>query len=329
MPANLPPEYHEIEKELRTARTPQEKIDIYERLIAVIPHHKGTDKLIAMYRAKIAKAKDEMQRRPSTARHGPSYRVEKSGAGQVILVGPPSSGKSHLIKSLTGAQPEVADYPFTTRMPAPYMMPFENVQIQLIDTPPVTGEMMESWFPEIVKMADAVLFVLDGGDPDSPSHFEGILRRLRERKVDFVSSDVDIPPERFPFVKRSLLAFNKADLEGARGNLRDLELLVDIPFEKFAVSALSGDGLEGLRTRIFDLLRVVRVYSKIPGKKADTDTPFVLKKGSRVMDAARAVHKDFSEKLNYARIWNRNGLEGLRVTRDYVLQDEDILQLHI
>jgi ribosome-interacting GTPase 1 len=329
MPANLPPEYHEIEKELRTARSPREKIDIYERLIAVIPHHKGTDKIIAMYRAKIAKAKDEMQRRPGTARHGPSYRIEKSGAGQVILVGPPNAGKSHLVKSLTGTQPEIADYPFTTRTPAPYMMPFENIQIQLIDTPPVTGELMETWFPEIVKMADAVLFVLDGGDPDSPSLLDGILRRLRDRKVDFVSSATDIPPERFPFLKRSLLAFNKIDLEGAREKLDELGVLLEISFDKVPVSATSGEGMEGLRRRTFDLLRVVRVYSKIPGRKADRDTPFVLRKGSNLRDAAKAVHKDFSDKLAYARVWNRSGLEGLRVNRDYVLQDEDILELHI
>ncbi len=329
MPANLPPEYHEIEKELRTARTPQEKIDIYERLISVIPHHKGTDKLIAMYRAKIAKAKDEMQRRPGTARRGPSYRVDRSGAGQVILVGPPNSGKSLLVEALTGAQPEVADYPFTTRMPAPFMMPFENVQIQLLDTPPVTGEMMESWFPEIVKIADAVLFVLDGADSDFPALLDGILRRLRDRKVDFVAATEDIPADRFPFLKRSALAFNKSDLEGARGNLEDLDVLLETPFEKLPVSALTGEGIEDLRRRLFDLLRIVRVYSKIPGKKADRETPFILKKGSNLRDAARAVHKDFADKLSYARVWNRSGLEGLRVNRDYVLRDEDILELHL
>ncbi len=329
MPANLPPEYHEIERELRTARTPREKIVIYERLISVIPHHKGTDKLIAMYRSKIAKAKDEMQRRPGTAKHGPSHRIEKSGAGQVLLAGPPNSGKSHLIKTLTGAQPEVADYPFTTRMPAPYMMPFENIQIQLIDTPPITAELMESWFPEIVKMADAVLFVLDGGDPESPALMDGINRKLGERKVEFVPSSTDVPAEKFIFLKRALLAFNKIDLEGSRQNLEDLDLLLESPLEKIPVSALSGRGIENLRLRVFDLLHIVRVYSKVPGKKPDRASPFILKKGSSLMDAARAVHKDFADKLSYARLWNRSGLEGLRINRDYVLQDEDILELHL
>jgi len=112
-------------------------------------------------------------------------------------------------------------------------------------------------------------------------------------------------------------------------SLEDLDVLVEAPFEKFPVSALTGEGIEDLRRRIFDLLRIVRVYSKIPGKKADRETPFILKKGSNLRDAARAVHKDFADKLSYARVWNRSGLEGLRVNRDYVLRDEDILELHI
>jgi ribosome-interacting GTPase 1 len=329
MPANLPPEYHKIEAELRTARAPEEKIDIYERLIAVIPHHKGTDKLIAMYRQKIAKAREEGEHRQATAKHAPTYKVEKSGAGQVVLVGPPNSGKSSLVKALTGADPDVAGYPFTTRTPAPYMMPFENVKVQLIDTPPVTGELMESRFPEMVKIADAVILVADLSDPETATVLEGIQSRLRERKVELVRADTDIPSPYVPFRKRTVVAANKIDVEGAPREFEELSVLLEGPYERIAVSASSGLGLEGLRRIVFGLLRVVRVYSKIPGKRPEKDSPFTLRVGSTVMDMARAVHKDFSEKLQYARVWNASGLEGLRVNRDYVLADEDVVELHI
>jgi ribosome-interacting GTPase 1 len=329
MPANLPPEYHRIEAELRTARTAEEKIDIYERLIAVIPHHKGTDKLIAMYRQKIAKAREEGERQASTAKHAPTYMIERTGAGQVVLAGPPNAGKSSLVKALTGAAVEVADYPFTTRQPAPFMMPFENVKVQLVDTPPVTGELMETWFPETVKMADAVLLVADLSDPDAAAFLDGIAGRLRERKVELVRADTDVPPPYFPFRKRTLLAANKIDLEGSPRAFEELDALLEGPYERLAVSAGTGRGLEPLRRAVFGLLRVVRVYSKIPGKKAEKNSPFTLRVGSTVMDMAKAVHKDFAEKLQYARVWNAGGLDGLRVNRDYVLADEDVVELHI
>lgn len=329
MPANLPPEYHKIEAELRTAKTPDEKIDIYERLIRVIPHHKGTDKLIAMYRQKIAKAREEGERRASMARHAPTHKIERSGAGQVLLAGPPNSGKSSLVRALTGADVEVAEYPFTTRSPAPFMMPFENVKVQLVDTPPVTGELMETWFPELVKMADAVMLVADLTDPDAAATLEGVVGRLKERRVELLRADADIPPPYFPFRKRTVLAANKIDAEGAPRAFEDLGLLLEGPFERLAVSATDGRGLESLRRAVFGLLRVVRVYSKIPGKKPEKDSPFTLRIGSTVLDMAKAVHKDFSEKLQYARVWNAAGLDGLRVNRDYVLADEDVVELHI
>jgi ribosome-interacting GTPase 1 len=330
MPANLPPEYFRIEATLREARTPQDKIEVCEKLLAVIPRHKGTEKLVALYKSKIAKFREEAQTKPSTARRGPLGRVEASGAGQVVVAGPPNAGKSSLIKTLTGAEIEVADYPFTTRVPSPFMMPFENVKVQLVDTPPVTSEFMEPWFPEMLKTSDAVLLVADLGDPDAASLLDGIVARLGEKKVEFAAAGAEIPPERGPFLKRTLLAANKADLDPEGRAFGDLDVLMGGPFERLAVSSLTGYHLHELKRRIFGLLHVVRAHSKAPGKKAELDSPFALRKGSTVLDMARAVHKDFAEKLDFARVWSQDGtIGGLRVNRDYVLKDEDIVELHI
>jgi hypothetical protein len=330
MPANLPPEYHKIEATLRDAKTAPEKIEICEKLISVIPKHKGTEKLVALYKTKIAKLRDEMQRRPSTARHGSVLRIERSGAGQVVVVGPPNAGKSMLIKVLTGAEVEIADYPFTTRFPSPFMMPFENIKIQLVDTPPVTSESMEPWFPEMIKTSDAVVLVAGLDEPDVAGLLEGIISGFKGKKIEFAASGAEIPPEKAPFLKRALLAANKSDLDGTGKAFEDLNTLLEGPFDRLAVSAGTGFHIQELKRRIFGLLRIVRVHSKVPGKKAETDSPFALKQGSTVMDMARAVHKDFAENLKYARVWSRSGdIEGLKVTRDYVLRDEDIVELHI
>jgi len=171
--------------------------------------------------------------------------------------------------------------------------------------------------------------VADLTDPDGPLVIDGILGRLRERKVDLVRADADIPPPYFPFRKRALLAANKIELEGSAQAVEELGQLLDGPFERLAVSAASGHGLRTLRRAVFGLLHVVRVYSKVPGKKVERDSPFTIRVGSTVLDMAKAVHKDFAEKLQYARVWNASGLDGLRVNRDYVLSDEDVVELHI
>jgi ribosome-interacting GTPase 1 len=330
MPANLTPQYLEAEKKLKTAKTPQEKIEVLEEMLAVIPKHKGTEKLQAQIKTKISKARDEQQKKP-TAKHGPSSIINKQGAGQVLIVGPPNSGKSMLIKSLTGAEPEVGDYPFTTRIPAPYMMKYENIQIQLVDLPPLTPDIMESWQLELIKVADAVLIVVDVSSPDSPSLLETLFAKLKEKRIEFVR-DLDILPEEssFPvFRKKTLLVANKKDLDAGGENLEALKFFFENQLATIPISAAQGEGLEELKKQIFSLLHIIRAYSKAPGRKPDHDEPFVLKRGSRVIDIARAVHKDFAEKLAYARLWREGQFTGQMVNRDQPLEDEDIVELHI
>jgi hypothetical protein len=331
MPANLTPQYLEAERKLKTAKTPQEKIEILEEMLALIPKHKGTEKLQAQHKSKIAKLKEEMAKRPS-GKHGLSYIIDKQGAGQVIVIGPPNAGKSRLIKALTGADPEVGDYPFTTRAPAPYMMKFENIRIQLIDLPPLMPDIMESWQVELIKIADAALIVVDVANPESLSLLESLVAKLKEKRVEFVREDY-IPPEESPvpplFRKRTLLVANKKDLDPGGENLEAIKFFFENELTVLAVSAATEEGLEDLRKKIFSFLHVIRVYSKAPGKKPDNDEPFVLKRGNTVIEMARAVHKDFAEKLAYARLWREGQYSGQMVNRDFSLEDEDIVELHI
>lgn len=131
-------------------------------------------------------------------------------------------------------------------------------------------------------------------------------------------------------MKRMLLVLNKNDSPESERIVEEINTLFQPRFDQLSVSAKTTDGLETLRQRIYQLLQVVRIYSKVPGKKPDYESPFILKKGSTIIDLARHIHKDFAEKLNYARVWNKTGtISGLRVTRDYVLNDEDTVELHI
>ena len=147
MPTNLPPDFHEAERRFRLAKSPEEKIACLEEMLSIIPKHKGTDKLRADFRRRLSKLKSQQQTKKATSRLDMGHRVDPEGAGQVVLIGPPNVGKSALVAALTNATPEVAEFPHTTRIPTPGMMPFEDIQVQLIDTPPMTREYMEPWLP--------------------------------------------------------------------------------------------------------------------------------------------------------------------------------------
>ena len=164
MPANLPPQYFEAEKNFRVAKSPQEKIAALEEMLAIMPKHKGTDHLRAELRTRIAKLNQSLEKKSATQRL--SLVVEKVGAAQVTVIGLPNVGKSQLVSSITNASPAVAAYPFTTQNATPGMLVFENIQIQLVDTPPLT-EQPEWWLLTIIKRADALLVLVDLSDAPS------------------------------------------------------------------------------------------------------------------------------------------------------------------
>jgi ribosome-interacting GTPase 1 len=328
MPANLPPQYHEAEKRYRAARTIPEKVAALQEMLAVMPKHKGTDHLKADLRAKVAKLMDDLER-PAASRGGrPSpFAIRKEGAGQAVLVGPPNSGKSSLLAALTGAKVKVAPYPFTTQVPEPGMLPFENTHIQVVDTPPLSEGRLESRVFGLLRNSDVLVAVVDLGA--SPvTQVEALLGVLRQWGIQPLAMGEDAEPSRRQTEKRLVIAANKADLEGALDAFQQFIAHCGQHFPVVLTSATEAVGLEDLGREIFKSLGVIRVYTAPPGSEPSLENPLVLPQGSTVKDAATSIHKEWQRKLKYARVWGSATFDGQRVGRDYVLADGDVLQLH-
>jgi ribosome-interacting GTPase 1 len=312
MPANLTADYLAAEQSFKQAQTTQEKIAALEEMLATLPKHKGTEKLHADIRRRLSQARKESQRKGGS--HAtPAYLVRREGAGQVVLVGPPNSGKSQIVAALTHARPEVADYPFTTHLPVAGMMPFQDVQIQLVDLPAMSAEFAEPWMPQVIRMANLSVLVAAPSDPDVLGEIEFILATFEQWRL--------APP--------ALLVANKLDLPGAA---EDFAIIRDMYCDRLkciGISAASGLGLDEFAGTVFAALDVVRFYSKPPGKKADLDRPYILRRGETVQDAAAKVHRDFAEHLHFARLFRlHHEQDGLMVERTHVVEDQDILEFH-
>lgn len=332
MPANLTPQYLEAEQRYRQAKTPAEKIACLEDMLRVIPKHKGTDKMRADLRRRLSKFKNDAQK-SGGAHRGSSVQVDKEGAGQIVMLGAANVGKSALLDALTKAAPEVADYPFTTRKPTPGMVTFENVQIQLVDLPPLSRDYMEPWMSQIARTADALLLVADLSDADVLEEMELITETLEAWKI--VPVDHTLTPEEREelatgFVPlRTLVLGTKYDAPDAAATWEVLQELYGGQWPMLAVSVQTGHHLDRLPEALYTLLDVVRVYTKAPGEKPDLDAPFTLPGGSTVVEVATAVHKDFAERLKFARIWGTEKYDGQKVQQTYVVQEGDVIELHM
>ncbi len=325
MPANLPPQYFEAEKRFRLAKSPEEKIAALEEMLAIMPKHKGTDHLRADLRARIAKL-TQLAAKKSGA-HRASMAIEKEGAAQIVVIGLPNAGKSQLVASITNASPTVAEYPFTTQSATPGMMEFENIQIQLIDTPPLTPQPIEWWLRHILIRADALLVVVDLNDAPL-AQMKDITEQLEKTRIGLGKRKSEEEADVL-YQKKTLIVGNKLDLDNAHENYIALKNRYADQLSVISVSTKEGIGLEELKCAIYQMLDIIRVYTKTPGEKPDFTDPIVLERGSTLEAAAAAVHKDFARQLKYARLWGSGKHDGVMVKRDHVLQDGDVIELHL
>jgi len=331
MPANLTPQYYALEKEFKKENDPYEKLRLAKELLAIMPKHKGTDKLQADIKAKISQLKKQIEgggkkhgvRQADTLSH-----IDKEGAAQVVLIGPPNSGKSSLVDSLTHAKPLIGDYPYTTIKPLAGMMEYDTVPFQLIDTPPISEELLETFLLSLVRQADLVAVVVDVSTAGFEKRLKVLFDRLEEKRVILAPQVPEIVEDaRFAYKKTFIAAHKFLDENGDIGLEKIKTLYRD--FNIVPTSILEDETLGNFKAMIFNSLDIIRIYTKRVGHDPDFADPIILPIGGTVEDAAYTLHKDFAYKLQFAKIWGDGKHEGQRVKNSFVLTDKDIIEFHI
>lgn len=382
MPTNLPAEARHKLAEYQAARTLEEKIEVLKEALSLIPDHKGTEKLRRQLRKRLAELRLELEERKTRKTGGglQEFSVKKEGWAQAALIGATNSGKSSLLKALTGAPTPIAQYPLTTRKPYLGMMVYSGCEIQIVDPPSLlTEDGEETNFAAksigLARNSDLLLIVLDASR-DPLSQFSSIETLLEEYGVTLRRKSFELELERTdsggvrvvimgsveggheavknlvvslgirsaivrivgdvrldeleeelirrPEYKRSLVIVNKSDLDedGAEVAVKMLEAR---GFKAVKASALRGE-VETLKREIFEALDMIRVYTRREGQVSEK--PLLLKKGATVHDLAEKIHKQFAEKLRYARVWGPSAkIQGERVGPEHVLMDGDIVEI--
>ena len=344
MPANVTPDYKRAEEAFRAAKTVDERIARLEDMITLLPKHKGTDHLFADLKRRLAKLKEEAEGGAGHRGTHAGPEIGREGAAQVVMVGPTGAGKSSILGALTHAQPEIGDWPFVTRSMQPGMAFFEDAPIQLVDTPAVAPDTMPVHLLGLVRGADGVLLVLDLSRDSLLDDLEAATALFAERHVRLVRELVD-PHDRDAV--RCLVVANKSDSPGASDRLA---LLGEAAAGRLDVVPCScapearqarplGGSVDDLPGVLFRWLCIVRVYTRTPGQHFKRTRPFTVFEGGTVGDVCALVHKDFEERLRFARLWRgpaaaallqpHGGGDPVTVSRAEPVRDGDVLELHL
>ena len=315
MPANLPPTYYKLKHEHEAAKTDAERLVLLEEMLRIIPKHKGSEKVVADVRRRIARIKKGASAAGGKkgARKGYSEHIPKQGAGQIVLLGPPNSGKSQLLATFTKAKPDVSPTPYTTTTPLIGMLRYENIQFQLIDTPSLMPDFVSPTVLTLARNADLVLIVINLASDELLEDLEMVLTVLDEAGLT---------------EEKRLVVGNQLDAPDADARLEILTEFYGESVQLYSISALTGEGKADLLRGLYGALDILRIYPKAPGKPLERENPIVLPIGATVLDAATGLHKDFAE-FRFARIWGPQWHDGQPVSRNDVVYDGDVVEFHL
>ena len=127
----------------------------------------------------------------------------------------------------------------------------------------------------------------------------------------------------------AILIANKADHPNAAERLEQLKKLVGDEMEILGVSCRTKVGLEDVGSEIFEMLDIIRVYTKDPNMRDASMRPFTIRKGSTIFDLAKRIHSDFYKQFSYAKVWSKRlRFSPQKVGGSFSLQDGDTVEIH-
>lgn len=299
MPINASYEYLNAEKEYLEAKTLEQKIYWLEEMIKKAPKHKSSEHFVAELRQRLKKFQEKAEK--LSKKKGGVKGIKKEGF-QFVLVGKANSGKSTLLSKLTNAQPQIAEYQFTTKHPEIGTFDHEGIKAQIIDLPSIGSEYFDIG---LINTADCVLIVLT--NLEELPEVESILQRARGKR---------------------LIVINKSDRLNSE-ELRKLEAKIKTKrIYGFIISALNETGLEELKQAMLKETGMIRIYMKEPGKPVK-DKPMVLKEGATVKDVAEGIRKGFYLTVKETHITGPSSkFPNQKVGLTHEVKDKDIVEFH-
>lgn len=319
MPINAHPDYITAEREYSQAISIKDKIEKLKKMISLAPGHKGAEKLRAQLRGRLKKLQEEFIKSRKSGKS--SKKGIKKEDMQAVIVGKTNSGKSSLLRILTGSYPKISENKFQTKEPEIGMMKSHGVQIQIIENPAIENE---NYDKGLTNTADTILILITnfeelkqiekllGDDSVSSTPRQGAGDR---RKVGGINN-----------ASKRIILFNKIDELNEAGKRKISANLQSRKYNFVLISTMTEERINELKEKIFNSFDKLRIFTKEPGKPK-TEKPIILKPNSTPRDVAEKILKGFSEKVKETRIWGPSSkFPGQVVGLNHVLKDLDVVE---
>lgn len=294
MPVNVSPEYAHAEKAHLEAITLEDKIETLRKLISCAPAHKGGENLRAQLKTRLKSFLEKQEKKKATKKSSGKEGIKKEDM-QAVIIGFSGAGKSTLISTLTKTP---LSYEKST--PLVRMMHYQDTNVQLIDNPSIDKEEYDKG---LTNGADTIIFVI--------TEIEEI-EKLKQKTNNFDG--------------KRIVVFNKSDLLGENEKRKIAANLQSKKYNFVLFSSYTKENLEELKKKIFESFRIIRVYTKEPGKEKSKN-PVILKPESIVEDVAEKISKGFAKRISETKIWGPSSkFPGQIVGMKHKLADGDVVE---